>query len=133
MKISRKKALITGTVGVAVAGVAAGTVYMTFADSKELRYKSQYAMRAGVARVGGQELTRRGVSLSAGLTCTDGLGWTKKKMRVTCTSTTSDHKPVQVIGAGEDETQNQYYTILVNGRPVVQNATCLGVDCHKKD
>ncbi|MCP2337076.1 hypothetical protein [Actinomadura rupiterrae] len=132
MKITRMKALVMGTVAVTVTVVAAGVVYLTFFNGKELRYKTQNALRAGTARSGGTELARRGVALTSGLTCADEPGWTKRKMRVTCTSTTADHRPVQVIGAGEDETQAQYYTILVGGRPIVQNADCLGTDCRKK-
>ncbi|MEV4256634.1 hypothetical protein AB0J52_26015 [Spirillospora sp. NPDC049652] len=149
MKISRMKALVmgrmkaltkgrakilaTGTLAVVVAGVAAGIAYLTLFHAKELRYKTQNALRTGVARSGGEELARRGVTLTSGLTCADTPGWTKRKMRVNCTSSTSDHQPVQVIGTGEDATQEQYYTILLNGRPLVENATCLGADCRKKN
>ncbi|HEY7487309.1 MAG TPA: hypothetical protein VH912_22830 [Streptosporangiaceae bacterium] len=42
-------------------------------------------------------------------------------------------RAVQVFAAAEDKTKDQYFTILVNGRPVVQNAGCLGADCRKKD
>ncbi len=128
----RAKALVLGTVGIVVAVGAAGLAYLAFHDTKELRYKSQNALRTGVARAGGEELAHRGVSLKSTLTCADSLGWTKRKMRVNCTSSTSDHQRVQIIGAGEGATQDQYYTILVNGRPLVQNATCLGADCRKK-
>ncbi|MFC5187649.1 hypothetical protein [Actinomadura harenae] len=132
MKISRMKALVLGSVAVVVAGVAVGIAYLAFWDTKELRYRSQNALRNGIARVGGEELAHRGVSLDSTLNCADSPGWTKRKMRVTCTSSTSDHRQVQIIGAGEDATQDQYYTILVDGRPLVQNATCLGADCRKK-
>ncbi|MFC4910815.1 hypothetical protein [Actinomadura gamaensis] len=132
MKITRTRALVMGTLAVVVAGFAAGAAYLTVSGSKELRYPSQKALRTGVARVGGAELARRGVTLTSGLTCADAPGWTKEKMRVSCTASTADHRPVQVIGAGEDATQTQYYTVLVNGRPIVQNADCLGTDCAKK-
>lgn len=128
----RGLALVLGTMGVVVVVGAVGIAYLSFHDAKELRYRTQYALRTGMARAGGEELTHRGVSLSSGLSCADSPGWTKRKMRVNCTSSTSDHKRVQIIGAGEDATQAQYYTILVDGRPVVQNATCLGADCRKK-
>ncbi|RFU38720.1 hypothetical protein DZF91_26180 [Actinomadura logoneensis] len=124
--------LATGTLAVVVVGVAAGIAYLALSHTKELRYKTQNALRAGVARRGGEELAHRGVTLTSALNCTDSPGWTKRKMRVTCTSSTSDHQPVQVIGAGEGTTQEQYYTILVNGRPLVENATCLGADCRQK-
>jgi hypothetical protein len=54
-------------------------------------------------------------------------------MRVACTGMAQGRKAVQVVAAGEARTQDQYYTILVGGRPVVQNAGCMGADCRHKD
>ena len=49
-----------------------------------------------------------------------------------CTGTTADNKQVKVLGSGEQEAKRNYFTILVDGRPVVENAQCLGASCHKK-
>ncbi|MBO2447334.1 hypothetical protein J4573_09575 [Actinomadura barringtoniae] len=133
MKLSRTKAVALGTVGLLVAGGGAAIAYVTLFSGKELRYATQNQLRASMMTTGIDELKTRGVTLDRSLSCTDMPGWTKLKMRVTCTGATADHKTVEIIGTGEDTKQENYYTVLVGGRPVVQNANCLGADCRKKD
>lgn len=127
------KILIGSVVALILAGVGIGVAYVSFLDGKELRYPTQTALRAAVPGNAAAELQARGHTLRSPLTCVDMPEWTKQSMRVQCTGSTSASKRVQVIGAGEDKVQEQYFTILVDGRPVVQNAGCLGADCRKKD
>jgi len=133
VKVSRTKALALGTVGLLVAGGGAAIAYVTLFSGKELRYATQNQLRASMTATATDELKTRGVTLGKPLSCTDMPGWTKLKMRVTCTGSTADHKTVEIIGSGEDAKQENYYTVLVGGRPVVQNAQCLGADCRNKD
>jgi hypothetical protein len=130
VKITRQKGIALGlaVLGVVVAAIA----YVTLTDSKELRYPTQSALRDALGTSAAAELRGRGIALSNELTCQDLPGWTKLKMRAGCHGSTADKKPVQVIGTGEDETREHHYTILIDGRPVVQNARCLGTDCQKK-
>ena len=130
MKISRKKALILGSAALAVLVVAGGAAFLVLSGGKDLKYTTQAAMRKALPVTAAAELQQHGVSLGAPLKCADLPGWTKEKLRVSCTGATSDKKPVQVIGSGEKETHEASYTILVDGRPVVQNASCLGADCR---
>jgi hypothetical protein len=115
---------------VAVLGVI-GLVW--FLSAKELRYGTQAALLRAVPTTAAAELRARGVRLAKPLSCASMPGATKKKMRVSCTGKTPQNQPIEVIASGEDETQDHYFTILVNGRPLVQNADCLGTDCQKKD
>ncbi|MBW8485779.1 hypothetical protein [Actinomadura parmotrematis] len=133
MKITRKKALVIGSATVLLTGAAASASYVALAHTKELRYDTQSALRAALPAAATAELAARGVTLGRGLTCTDMRGWTKKKMRVSCTGRTADRHDVRVLGSGEDATQDQWYTILIAGKPVVQNAGCLGKDCGKRE
>ncbi|MWK34303.1 hypothetical protein GEV43_09775 [Actinomadura sp. J1-007] len=126
------KALVLGVAAVLMVGAAAAVAYVTLIDSKELRYKTQASLRGALPTAAAAELRARGISLKTPLSCTDVPGWTKRKMRASCTGTTDDKRTVHVIGSGEDATRANYYTILVGGRPLVQNATCLGGDCKKK-
>lgn len=121
-----------GGATVLVLAVGAALAYVTLIDTTELRYKTQTALRGGLPDAAAAELRARGVTLTGPLSCRDMPGWTKRKMRAMCTGTASDKRQVQVIGSGEDETKANYYTILVGGRPMVENATCLAADCHKK-
>ncbi|MFA1548728.1 hypothetical protein [Actinomadura chokoriensis] len=128
--MSRKKALILGSAALVVLVLAAGGAYLALSGGKELKYQTQAALRKALPVTAAAELHQRGVTLAAPLKCSDLPGWTKEKLRVSCAGTTSDSKPVQVIGSGEKETQKASYTILVGGHPVVQNASCLGADCR---
>jgi hypothetical protein len=131
--VSRKKALILGSAGLLVLVAVAGGAYLLLSGREELRYKTQAALRGAMPVTATAELHKRGVQLGSPLKCEDLPGWTKTKMRVSCTGTTSDKKQVKVIGSGEQETHKASYTILVDGHPVVENAPCLGGDCAKKE
>ena len=133
MSITRVRALVIGIVAIAATAVVAGVVYVTLIDDKELRYTTQTALRRALPRTAAAELRSRGITLPTALTCRDIPGWTRQRMRVTCTGVAGDRSPVQVIGTGDDATRDHYFTILVNGRPLVQNAACLGDDCRKRE
>ncbi|HEX2316893.1 MAG TPA: hypothetical protein VHJ17_24315 [Thermomonospora sp.] len=127
------KVLIGAVSAAVVAAVALTAVYFAFFDEKELRYKTQRALRTALPALAAAELKARGHALSGDLRCADLAGWTKRKLRVRCSGTTTAGKPVQVIGAAEDATRREFFTVLVDGRPVVQNAPCLGADCRADD
>lgn len=133
VEISRKQALILGSAALLVLVAVGGAVYLVLSGGRELKYKTQAALREALPVTAAAELHQRGVRLAAPLKCADRPGWSKEDMRVSCTGTTSDKKPVKVFGSGEKETNHAYYTILVDGRPVVQNASCLGADCRSKE
>jgi hypothetical protein len=119
-------------VAAAVAALAVGgaIVYFASSDDKEPRHKTQAALRTAVPALAAAELKARGHALSGPLKCQDMPGWTQRKMRVRCAGTTTDRKPVQVIGAAERAGSQEFFTILVDGRPLVQNVPCLGSDCR---
>lgn len=129
---ARDKILIGAAAGVVAVGAAGGAAYFVFFD-KELRYQTQAELRAATPQLATAELRARGHTLSAPLACRDMPGWTKQKMRVRCDGRTTRRERVQVLGAAEDKVKEEYFTILLNGRPVVQNAGCLATDCPKKD
>ncbi|WP_067492002.1 hypothetical protein [Actinomadura hibisca] len=135
VKNTRVRPLVLGVLALIVTGVTAGIVYLalTFTGGKELRYETQPQLRNALAGTAGAELKARGVPLREGLTCTDMAGWSKAKTRASCTGRTADRKPVQVFGSGEDRTRDHYYTILVDGKPLVQNVRCLADDCRRAD
>jgi hypothetical protein len=116
---------------VMICAVLAGLL-MIF-ESRELRHKSQIALLAATPTIAGDELRSRGHYLGRPLTCWNLPGYTKRHMRVSCSGETTDSKRVQVIGTAEDKVKEEYFTILLNGRPVVQNANCLGADCRPKE
>jgi hypothetical protein len=119
-------------IAVAIA-LAVGLGFLLFGSQKQLKYRTQAALLRAVPVTAAAELRARGVRLTAPLACTSMPEATKKKMRVACTGMAQGRKAVQVVAAGEARTQDQYYTILVGGRPVVQNAGCMGADCRHKD
>lgn len=133
VKDNRVRAIALGVVALVLVGVAAAIVYATLIDTKELRYRTQAELLNSTKTTAGAELRSRGVTLSTALSCTDMPGWTNAKLRVACTGTTADKKAVQVLASGEHENQEHYYTILVDGHPIVQNAQCLGPDCQKQN
>ncbi|WP_433469914.1 hypothetical protein [Spirillospora sp. CA-128828] len=133
LKMSRTMALILGSAALLVVVAVAGGAYLLLSGHEELTYKTQAALRKALPVTATAELHKRGVTLTSALKCEDLPGWTPRKMRVSCTGTTSDKKPVEVIGSGEQATRKNNYTILVDGRPVVENAPCLGADCVKKE
>jgi hypothetical protein len=130
---SRKKTLVLGSAALLVLALVGGGTAFLLAGRGELQYKTQSALRRAMPVTAAAELHQRGVTLASPLKCADLPGWTKTKMRVSCTGTTSDQKPVEVLGTGEQDTHKSYDTILVNGRPIVENASCLGADCRKND
>ncbi|TMQ95856.1 hypothetical protein ETD83_21975 [Actinomadura soli] len=133
MGTNRKKALILGSAALLVLVLVGGGVAFVVTGGEELKYQTQSALRRAMPVTAAAELQQRGVTLASPLKCEDLPGWTKTKMRVSCTGTTSDKKPVEVLGSGEQETSKNNYTILVDGQPVVENASCLGADCRTQD
>ncbi|WP_231329841.1 hypothetical protein [Actinomadura graeca] len=131
--MTRKKALIVGPAALLVLALAGAAIAYLMLSGDELRYKTQNALRKALPTTAAAELHSRGVQLTSPLKCKDLPGWTKSKLRASCTGTTTDRQDVQVLGSGEEKSGKAYYTILVGGRPVVQNAPCLGADCRHED
>jgi hypothetical protein len=126
-----KVKVLIGAVAAAVVLAVGGVIaYIASSDDKELRHKTQAALRTAVPALAAAELQSRGHSLSGPLKCRDMPGWTRRKLRVQCAGTTADRKPVEVIGAAEHVGAQEFFTILVDGRPLVQNVPCLGPDCR---
>ncbi|WP_236009998.1 hypothetical protein [Actinomadura physcomitrii] len=130
--MNRKKVLILGAAVLMVLVVAGGAAWLLVTSGGELTYKTQAALRKAMPAKAADELSVRGLTLRSPLKCADLHGWTKGSMRVSCTGTTADNKQVKVLGTGEQQSKKNYFTILVDGRPVVENAQCLGAACHKK-
>ncbi|QKG22502.1 hypothetical protein [Actinomadura verrucosospora] len=130
--MNRKKALLLGSAVLLVLVVAGGAAWLLVTSGGELSYKTQAALRKALPSKAADELTVRGLTLQSPLKCEDLPGWTKQRMRVSCSGTTADNKQVRVLGSGEESSKRNYFTILVDGRPVVENAQCLGASCHKK-
>jgi hypothetical protein len=130
--VTRDVKILVGAVAAVVAGVAVALVYAGFVGGKELRYRSQAALLAAMPAMATGELTARGMPLTAPLGCWSMPEARPKKMRVACMGQTARGKRIQVIGAAEESVKEQYFTILVDGHPVVQNAKCLGADCRRK-
>jgi hypothetical protein len=124
-------AAIVALIGTCMICAVLAALLMIF-EAKELRHKSQTALLAATPVLAGDELRSRGHYLSSPLTCQSLPGHTGKHMRVSCSGATTDSKRVQVIGTAEDKVKEEYFTILLNGRPLVQNANCLGADCRPK-
>jgi hypothetical protein len=114
-------------------GCAIAIGYITLADHRELRHHTQAQLLQAIPGTATAELRARGLTLSKPLNCWSMAGATPKKMRVACAGQTIRSERIQVIGAAESKVQEEYFTILVDGRPLVQNAGCLGADCHAKD
>jgi hypothetical protein len=127
------KVLIGSVVALLLVGVGLSVAYIAHLHRKELRYKTQDTLLRAMPATATAELQARGYPLSAPLQCRSMPDATRKKMRVACTGSSPKAKLIQVIGAAETKVQEQYFTILVNGRPLVQNVSCLGADCHPKD
>jgi hypothetical protein len=108
--------------------------YLTlFAHHKELRHHTQAQLLKAIPVTASAELRSRGYTLSQPLRCWNMKEATPQKMRVACAGTSARDEKIQVIGAAETKVKEEYFTILVNGRPLVQNVACLGADCHPKD
>ncbi|OLT33804.1 hypothetical protein BJF79_07800 [Actinomadura sp. CNU-125] len=113
-------------------GVAAAAIVL-LTGGKELPYKTQSEMRGAMPSMAAAELKARGVTLAGPLDCEGVPGWTNQRLRVSCTGTTTDKKPVEVLGSGQMQTQDAYYTILVDGQPLVENLACMGDGCQKDE
>jgi hypothetical protein len=113
-------------------GVAVGYLIL-FAHHKELRHHDQAQLLKAMPITTTAELRHRGLTLSKPLTCWNMRETTPRKMRVACVGTTTKNEKIQAIGAAESKVQEEYFTILVDGRPLVQNVDCLGADCHPQD
>lgn len=125
------KTFIGAAVAVVVIGV--GVAFAVFLlGGKELRYKTQAELLAAAPKIASAELHARGHRLTMPLACRNMPGATKSSMRVSCVGATAKKERVMVIGTAEDEVKEEYFTILVNGRPLVQNVNCLGADCRAK-
>jgi hypothetical protein len=120
-------------VGIPCLVVLAGVAAFLLFTGKEMRYETQAALLRAVPATAADELRARGVRLTAPLSCTSLPEANMAKMRVACTGRTAGNQPVKVIAAGESEIKEHYFTILVNGRPLVQNAACLGADCREQE
>jgi hypothetical protein len=114
-------------------GCVIAIAYIALVDHKELRHHTQAQLLRAIPGTATAELRARGLTLSEPLNCWSMAEATSKKMRVACAGKTTRAERVQVIGAAESKVQEEYFTILVDGRPLVQNAECLGADCHPKD
>lgn len=112
------------------AGVAVALTFVRFDDQRGLRYRSQAALLAALPSVATAELRSRELVLAAPLGCWTMPEATPVTLRVACSGQTVRGKGVQVLGATEQQLKTQFFTILVEGRPLVQNAACLGTDCH---
>lgn len=130
---------IIGTVlALATAGIICGVGYIALVGDDErgprskLRYPTQTALRAATPARASDALREHGHDLNAPLECHDLPGVTRRDLRLTCGGTTTESRPVQVIAAADVSRGEEYYTILVSGRPVVQNVTCLGADCRRR-
>jgi hypothetical protein len=126
-----KKILISAIAGTIVAGVAIAIAVITL-FGKELTYATQSELLAAVPTTAKAELSTRGHTLATPLSCKNMQQATKENMYVSCAGMTTAKQRVQVFGAALAKTKDEFYTILVNGRPVVQNSSCLGADCHKE-
>ncbi|MBA9003406.1 MULTISPECIES: hypothetical protein [Thermomonospora] len=128
------KLLIGAIAAAIVVAVGVGVfAYSAMTEEKELRHPTQAELRRAMPDLAAAELKSRGHALRRPLTCTDMTGWTARRMRVRCTGVTAQGLPVEAYGAAEKATRVEYFTILVDGRPVVQNAPCLAADCRPED
>lgn len=102
---------------------------------KELLHSTERSLLGAASRYAPQELTARGYQMTNKLACARQPGSTKNSIRIRCTGVTKAKKPVIVLAAVEKETEDEYFTILVDGRPVIENARCLAQECKrlKKD
>jgi hypothetical protein len=126
------KPIIGAAVAAAVIiGIGVGVAVLLL-GGKELRYKTQAELLAAIPRIASAELYAHGHHLALPLACRTMPHATKFSMLVSCVGTTAKKEQVKVFGAAEDAVKEEYYTILVDGRPLVQNVHCLGADCRVK-
>ncbi|ROO91308.1 hypothetical protein EDD29_9061 [Actinocorallia herbida] len=122
-----KKILAIAVAVAACAGAAVLAVVLLKGGGH--RYENQAAMLKAVPSAAKAELGTRGQPLAGELVCESMEGASAEKLLVKCTGETTAKKPVQVFGAALAKSAREYYTILVGGRPLVKNASCLGADC----
>ena len=124
--------IVAGVVAVIGLGMITAVVLglLMIYGGRELRHKNQAELRAATPTMAGDELRMRGHHLARPLVCQDMPGATKRHMRVSCSGATTDHTRVLVIGTAEDKVKEEYFTILLGGRPLVQNVECLGPNCR---
>lgn len=123
-----KKILIGALAAAACVGIAVAAAALLLGGG--IRYESQAAMLKRMPAVAKAELTTRGQHLAGPLVCESMEGASQEKLLVRCSGETTARKPVRVFGAAMAKPQREYYTILVDGRPLVKNAPCLGADCE---
>lgn len=111
--------------------LAALVAFAAGCGGKELLYSTENALLGATNRAAPQELAARGHQLAGKLSCARQPGSTKNSIRVRCTGTTSTRKPVVVLASVEQQTEDEYFTILVDGRPMVENVRCLAQECKK--
>lgn len=127
------KLIVLGAVAaLLVAGVAVALVCVGSYDQKGLRYESQAALLAALPAAATAELSSHGLRLASPLGCWTMPEATPAKLRVACSGQTVRGKGVQILGSSEQNVKEQFFTILVEGRPLVQNAACLGADCRAR-
>jgi hypothetical protein len=122
---------LPSTTALATALVATLAVLASGCGGKELLYSTEGALLNAITRAGPQELAARGHQITGRLSCTRQPGSTKESIRLRCTGTTVAKKPVIVLAAVEHATEDEFFTILVDGHPVLENARCLAQECKK--
>lgn len=111
--------------------LAAALVTLATGCGKELLYETESSLLRATAKFAPQELATRGHQLTGRLRCGRQPGSAEGSIRVKCTGTTSTHKPVIVLASVELDSEDEYFTILVDGEPVIENARCLAQECRR--
>lgn len=135
MNTHNVKLIVGAVAALLLAGVAVALVFARLADladQKGTRYKSQAALLAALPSAATAELSSRGLVLAGPLGCWTMPEATPHKLRVACSGQTARGRGVQILAASEQKFKKQFFTILVEGRPLVQNAPCLGSGCRAK-
>jgi hypothetical protein len=110
---------------------AALVTLATGCGGKELLYETESSLLRATSKFAPQELATRGYRLAGQLSCGRQPGSAEGSIRVKCTGATSTRKPVIVLASVEQESEDEYFTILVDGQPVVENARCLAQECRR--
>lgn len=118
-----------------IIGLLSSTVlvvaFATACGGKQLLHTTERSLLSAINRHVPQELAGRGHQFTGRLACARQPGSRKESIRVRCTGATKTKKPVIVLASIEEETEDEFFTILVDGRPVVQNVRCLAQDCKR--
>lgn len=135
MKVNIGTVMVLTVAGAAIVG-GAGYLLLDAPGGRgtppEPRYTTQAALLGATPVRAADTLRARGFALRAPLVCRDLPGATRKNLRLTCSGSTTGKRRVQVIASAEVAREAQFFTILVNGRPLVQNVSCLGADCSSR-